>query len=137
MKRMTKCTLSSGFNSVQAGFDAHIFNLKKYGYNNYRGGVTLQDVLSDYTKDYELLYHKAVKTAHLERMFVFFIGAWFDDNARNFIDNLQDRIIKRPGCNPCVVKYRYRNYEQFAAKLLAQCTSHAKRNFILQYGRNV
>lgn len=138
MKKQIPYSLSLGGDRVKAGFDAFIFNLKKHGVKKpYREGVTLKEIKSDYEKDYELLYHKAMKTAHLERMFVIFVGAWFELPAINFIENLEPRIIKRSGCNPCKVIYSYRNYEQLAYTLLQNTTDYAKRDFIISYGRNI
>ena len=99
--------------------------------------VSRKDIELDHFKDYEMLYHKAMKTAHLNTIYVYFIAPDFNSSAKEYIKELPDRVIKRPGCNPCTVKYRLFRYEWLAAYLLKQAPSTALRSFIINYGKNV
>lgn len=114
------------------GYRGHIFNLKKHPTN-------LKDVLSDYNKDYEMLYHQAMKTAHLENIYVYFVSPCLlqESNMKSWASSVSGRIIKRFGCAPCQVNYVVLTYEELIARLLPYCPLTTARDFILNYGTNI
>ena len=121
-----------GSNETALGFKGSIFNITKHP-------LTVKKLNSDYNKHYEDLYHKAMKTAHLECIDVYFIAPSFTWEARQRAKQLKEevKIIKRPGCNPCSVNYKFISYEKLVAHLLAQAPDTAARTFVINYGRNV